>query len=300
MAEPLVRYRSTDEDSGRWARFPFRTGDIVISTRSKAGTTWMQMICALLVFQHPRLPAPLPELSPWLDWLVEPLDDVVARLEAQRHRRFIKTHTPLDGVPLDSRATYIVVCRHPLDAAVSLYHQGDNLDRERIHALTGQPGSAKPRPPRPSLHEWLVSWIDDRADPRAALDSLDGVLHHVRDAWARRDDDNVVLVHYADLSRDLAGQMRRLARLLHLPVPADRWAELVTAASFERMRERAAVLAPDPSGVLKDRQAFFRSGATRAGRDVLSPGELRRYERRVAELASRDTVRWLHHGSTAG
>jgi hypothetical protein len=33
----------------------------VISTRSKSGTTWAQMICALLVFQHPVLSAPLPE-----------------------------------------------------------------------------------------------------------------------------------------------------------------------------------------------------------------------------------------------
>ena len=43
------RYESDDEDSARWIGFPFRAGDIVISTRSKSGTTWMQMICALLV-----------------------------------------------------------------------------------------------------------------------------------------------------------------------------------------------------------------------------------------------------------
>jgi hypothetical protein len=116
-----VRYRSSDEDSGRWSGFPFRDGDIVISTRSKSGTTWMQMICALLVFQTPDLPAPLSELSPWLDWLVSPRSEVYRRLSAQKHRRFIKTHTPLDGIPLDARATYIVVARDPLDMAVSLY-----------------------------------------------------------------------------------------------------------------------------------------------------------------------------------
>ena len=64
MTELPVRYVSADEDSGRWERFAFRQGDIVISTRSKSGTTWLQMICALLVFQTPDLPAPLPELSP--------------------------------------------------------------------------------------------------------------------------------------------------------------------------------------------------------------------------------------------
>ena len=50
MLTPIHRYRSDEEDSARWTGFPFRDGDIVISTRSKSGTTWMQMICALLVF----------------------------------------------------------------------------------------------------------------------------------------------------------------------------------------------------------------------------------------------------------
>jgi aryl sulfotransferase len=108
VPELPVRYRSADEDSARWTGFPFRAGDIVISTRSKTGTTWVQMICALLIFQTPDLPAGLGQLSPWLDFLTSPRDEVYARLAAQEHRRFIKTHTPLDGIPFDRRATYIV------------------------------------------------------------------------------------------------------------------------------------------------------------------------------------------------
>src|SRR5436305_9677088 len=116
-----VRYRSADEDSGRWLAFPFRRGDIVISTRSKSGTTWMQMICALLVFQTVDLPAPLAQLSPWLDWLTTGQRQMYDQLAAQRHRRFIKTHTPLDGVPIEPEVSYLVVARHPLAVAVSLY-----------------------------------------------------------------------------------------------------------------------------------------------------------------------------------
>src|ERR1700677_538611 len=119
-AAPLRRYTAPDEGSARWWGFPSRPGDIVVSTRSKSGTTWVQMICLLLVFGRPELPDRLGRLSPWLDWLVEPEADVFARLAAQTHRRVIKTHTPLDGVPLHPRVTYIVVGRHPLDVAVSL------------------------------------------------------------------------------------------------------------------------------------------------------------------------------------
>jgi aryl sulfotransferase len=291
----LVHYRSSDEDSARWQSFVVRDGDIVISTRSKSGTTWMQMICALLVFQTPQLPAPLGELSPWIDWLVVPWDEIAAVLDAQTHRRFVKTHTPLDGVPMDPRATYIVAARHPLDAAVSLYHQGMNLDRARIAELTGQPQPDRPAAPRP-IAEWMDRWIDADDDPRDALDSLPGVMHHLTDAWARRDESNVVLVHYEDLSQDLGGEMRRLADHLRIVVPPDRWSELVDAARFESMRDRAAELAPDPNGVLKSRERFFRRGSSGAAGELLDDEQLGRYHARAAELAPPDLLSWLHRG----
>ena len=277
----MIRYQSPDEDSWRWLGFPFRQGDIVISTRSKSGTTWMQMMCLLLIFQEPQLPDRLAMLSPWLDWLVTPRDEVYARLAAQHHRRVIKTHTPLDGVPVDERATYIVVARHPLDMAVSLYHQGGNIDRERWRALTGQPAQLTPAPARPGLHDWLLGWIDQDTDPREDLDSLPGVLLHLSDAWARRAQPNVILAHYTDLSADLDGQMRQLALRLGIDVPGDRWPSLVEAASFDSMRDRAATSVPDPVDVLKDHVAFFRRGTSGAAREVLSADEIDRYHARV-------------------
>ena len=54
-------------DSARWDGFEFRPDDIVISTPPKCGTTWTQMICALLVFQTTDVRPPLDVISPWLD-----------------------------------------------------------------------------------------------------------------------------------------------------------------------------------------------------------------------------------------
>jgi aryl sulfotransferase len=288
------RYRSPDEDSARWLGFPFRSDDIVISTRSKSGTTWVQMICALLVFGTPELPERLERLSPWLDWLVTPRPDVYAALEAQTHRRFIKTHTPLDGVPLESRVTYIVVVRHPLDMAVSLYHQGDNLNRTRLRELLGHPEPATPPPARPPLPAWVRRWIDRDEDPRQALDSLPGVLWHFADAWARREEPNVVLVHYDDLARDLEGEMRRLAARLGICVPDDTWPALVHAATFEAMRREASALAPEATGVLKDSARFFRRGSSGEGREVLTAAEVEHYHQRAATMAPPDMLTWLH------
>jgi hypothetical protein len=283
-------YRSPDEDSSRWQQFRWRDGDIVISTRSKHGTTWMQMICALLIFGTAELPAPLPRLSPWVDWLGLSMDELMQRLEVQEHRRFVKTHTPLDGVPIYPGTTYIVVARNPLDAAVSLYHQGDNLDRHKMHELTGAPLPTKPRPP---LRDWLLEWIEADPEPAEELDSLPGVMWHLRDAWERRNEPNVILTHYADLSGNLDGEMRRLAERLDIAIDENRWPHLVRAATFDDMRRRADEIVP-AMGVLKSSQAFFRRGGSGAAAAVLTSDKLRRYDERIATLASRDLLAWLN------
>ncbi len=67
---------------------PFRDGDIFISTRSKSGTTWVQMTCALVVFGRAQVQDSIDRLSPWPDWLGTLRDEVYDRLAAEDHRRF--------------------------------------------------------------------------------------------------------------------------------------------------------------------------------------------------------------------
>ena len=293
MAGSPRRYQSHDEDSARWVGFPYRDDDIVISTRSKTGTTWVQMICALLIFQQPRLPAPIAQLSPWLDHLIASRDQVFAQLAAQQHRRFIKTHTPLDGIPLDPRVTYLITARHPLDVAVSLYHHSGNIDRARLRQLIGRPEPAPPPPPPPPLHDWLLGWIADDHDPAERLDSLPGLMWHLSDAWARRGQPNILLVHYDNLSADLAGQMRWLADRLGITVPGHVWPALVRAATFESMSGDADRNVPT-AGLLKSNAAFFRRGRSGAGHEVLSAAEIAAYQGRAARLAPPGLLSWLH------
>lgn len=59
----------------------------------------MQRICAALVFQSPKLDVPMDALSPWIDMRVACPDFTMPLIEAQAHRRYIKTHLPLDALP---------------------------------------------------------------------------------------------------------------------------------------------------------------------------------------------------------
>ena len=139
----------------------------------------------------------------------------------------------------------------------------------------------------------MLEWIANDADPREYLDSLPGVMWHLSGAWARRNEPNVLLVHYDNLAADLEGQMRWLAGQLGIAVPAQAWPFLVQAATFENMSARADTLVPD-AGILKSNAAFFRRGTSGEGRQILSDEEVAAYYARAAQLAPADMLTWLH------
>jgi hypothetical protein len=300
-----VRYQTLLSDSGRWDGFDLRADDIVISTPAKCGTTWTQMICALLVFQTDELPAPLDLLSPWLDMLTRDRDDVVADLDAQTHRRFIKSHTPYDGLPHDNRVTYICVGRDPRDVALSWDNHMANTDLVALltarDTAVGNEDLAEllpdgPPPRAETEIERFWEWVDaplGMAGPRG--ESLANLVHHVSTFWARRDDPNVLLVHYDDLKADLDGQMRIVSAHLGIAVDEARWPALVQAATFDRMRANADRVAPDTTNrIWQDNQQFFHRGTSGQWRTLLDDADLDRYSARVAQVAPDDIARWLH------
>jgi len=60
-------------------------------------------------------------------------------------------------------------------------------------------------------HYWLLEWIDTAPGPHVHYHYLAEMLRHLSAAWSLRHEPNVVLVRYADLSANLAGEMRSLA-----------------------------------------------------------------------------------------
>jgi aryl sulfotransferase len=305
----LRRYRSVVADSARWEGFEFRAGDVVISTPPKCGTTWTQMLVALLVFGSPDFPRKLSEISLWLDMQLAAKDDVFARLEAQTHRRFIKSHTPLFGLPYDERVTYICVGRDPRDVAVSCRHHLANLDLEQFlkvreqavglddlaELVPPQAGAPRESGDRPDP---IVEYLEtDFESDNLNVMTLSYVLHHLQSFWDRRDAANIALFHYADLQADLPGQLRRLATVLDIELDDTRVNELAAAASFAAMRDNAEMVAPNSDmHIWHNTSDFFHRGSNGQWREAFDDEMLQRYDERVASLATPDLLAWAHSG----
>lgn len=299
----MRRYQGFLADSSRWERFQLRDDDIVISTPSKCGTTWMQHIVGMLVLDRPVLDAPISTLSPWLDMLVRTEDEVVGILEAQQHRRWIKTHTPLDGLPLHPTVTYITVIRHPLDVALSHRDHLANQDDQRTFdlrlAAAGQPEPSFDRGPEDPA-AFLRWFIDNDLPPTGTgPNGLADYCEQVTTYWEARHLPNVHLFHYQDLWLDLPVEMRRVADCLGVTVDEPRWPAFVDAATLDSMRSRATDTAPEAHlGLWRQATDFFRSGGERGWASLLTDAETAHFHERLEHLAQ-DATPWVLRGRSA-
>lgn len=300
----MRHYRGFMADSARWARFRLRDDDVIITTPSKCGTTWMQTIVALLLRQRFDLP-PIGTISPWLDMLLRTDEEVFAILDGQTDRRFIKTHTPLDGLPMRDSITYIAVVRHPLDVAMSDRDHAANMKRdhaielrtaavgeyERIRTYVELPDDAS---------EFLRWFIDsDELPTGSGPNGLADFCEQARTYWDARDQPNVHLFHYSDMWNDLYGEMRRVATALNVSVGDDLWPELVSAATLQSMRSRATHTAPDAHlDLWRKPEGFFAVGGRRDWASLLSDDDLAHFEERLNTLAG-DAAPWVVDGRSA-
>jgi aryl sulfotransferase len=285
---PIEReYRSVVFDNRRWEKFHARPGDIFVCTPPKCGTTWMQTIVVALLFPDGDAPGPVMNIAPWIDARFEPVDVVLARLDAQTHRRTIKTHTPADGIPWFPEASYIVVGRDGRDAFMSFHNHMANMRPELIMQLAGTAiedgiDLGTGIPPVEDIHEFFAWWLEEKM-----------LFDHIGTFWSHRDEANVLFVHYDDMKADLEGSMRGVAEFLGIEVDESRWPALVDRCTFASMKARSDEIGeflPFVGGA----DTFLFKGTNGRWRDVLTDAELAAFEIRSAELLPPDAAAWLN------
>jgi aryl sulfotransferase len=295
-------YRNHHLDSTRWDGFVPRDDDIFVTTAYKAGTTWTQRILAALVFGPRRLDASLIDISPWIDSrIMGPIEPMLERVEAQRHRRFIKSHLAADGLRFFPQAKYLVVGRDTRDVFMSMFNHYSGYT-ELMYMLfndADRPGPEFPRcpaTPREMWPRWIgEGWFDWEADGWPFWSHH----HHLATWWEVRDLPNVLFVHYGDLKADPETEMRRIAEFCGFDVTEDAWPALVAIVGLGAMREEAQGT-DDPMSMVWTGGAtqFFYRGTNGRWRDVLTDDDLALYETAAATLDPK-LRGWLEHGRHA-
>lgn len=293
-------YQCHHFDSTRWDYFEPRDDDIVIATSYKAGTTWTQAIVAHLLFPDGNLPGPPAVLSPWLDMRIVPLEVVLNGLRAQPHRRFLKTHLPLDGLRYDERLKYLYIARDARDVFMSLWNHYSTMTDEAFalfNLLPGREGDEFPPPPE-DIHDFWRAWTT-RGSFAWESDGWPYWSHlaNVQSWWNYRDLPNLQLIHYADLLADTEGEIRRIAAFLEIDVPASAWPGIVKAVSFVEMKRQGERYAPGGGQFWKGgAQTFLHKGTNGRWREVLSDEELTLYDAACERALTPDCRRWLENG----
>ncbi len=258
----------------------------MVSTPPKSGTTWTQGILALLIFGDPRVDAAISRKAPWIDITTPEQDAIITALNAQTGRRQIKTHTPLDGIPLWPDLRYISVFRHPIDVHLSFRRHVTHMKEEVLADIYPS-----------DVHEGFRIFLEGDHRDGASLVSIVDHFHSVLELAGQK---NFLCLHYADMQRDLYAAVHQIAQhisITHSPALMD---ELTDAASFESMKanaERFAVSARE--GFWHNDADFFDSGTSGKWRGVLTDTDLAAYEARMAALLTKDERDWLEHGGTS-
>ena len=299
-------YRTWLIDSDRWRSFRPRSGDVVVATYPKSGTTWMQRILSLLIFRSGQ-PVALDSLFPWLEVNRRPIEDVVAGLEAQEHRRSVKTHVPFDAIPKLDGVKFIHVARDGRDVAMS-YH--DHCAAYRPAALArmdaiglADPSLGKPYPrvdPSAAVyfHNWLtVGAIDGQSDGTPYL----SYFAYEKSFFDSRRNPQLLFVHYNDLRVDLVSEMRRIVDFMGVDIPSDEIAALAGFATFDSMSRDAAKLVPEYARNFGGSTLpFINKGGAGRWRGIFQAADLALFEKKLRAAVPEPYADWLLAGRIAG
>lgn len=279
-------------DSTIWNDLKFRDDDIVIATWAKSGTTWTQQIIAQLLF-GPDKDRAVAEMSPWLDIRVPPRAVKLLAVEAQTHRRFLKTHLPVDALVFSPKAKYIYIGRDARDVVWSLYNHHVNANQTWYAALNDTPGRIGPPigSPAATVQQCWREWLDGDGHPFWPF------WENVRTWWEIRHLPNVMFIHFAEMKRDMEGQMRRIAAFISAPIDESKWPEMVEQCSFEWMKKNATKSTP-LGGAFWDggAETFVHKGVNGRWKDTLGAEECAEYEARAVQELGPECAHWLKTG----
>lgn len=252
----------------------------------------MQQIVAQLIWGG-RDDYILSEVSPWIDCRFPTQAERLALVETQTHRRFLKSHVPVDCLVFSLQAKYIYIGRDGRDILWSLYNHHCTMKPDVIAGIDAVP--ERTGPPLgiagDSVVDYFRDWLARDGYPWWPF------WEHVRSWWQVRGLPNVCLVHFANLKADMPGEIRKLAAFLEIEIQAANWNRILEHCSFDYMKSHADQTAPFGGSLWeKGGKNFMHKGVNNRWRDVLTQDDNALYQALALEKLGAECAHWLATG----
>ena len=219
-----------EKHKDRIKNFTLKDGDICLLTYPKCGTMWAQELISLVRnnFDFKKTQEiPLTERGVMLDFpflagvLAKdglPVESMLERMENAPSPRLILSHLPFALLPDDlfSKCKVIICLRNPKDTLVSKYHF------EKLIKVLGFVGD-------------FESYFDLFMDDCTIYGSY---FEHVKESWGNRHRDNVCLLFFEDMKKNLGENVRNVAKFLGKDFTDEQIEQSVEFLSFKKMKER--------------------------------------------------------------
>ncbi|AJQ93358.1 sulfotransferase domain-containing protein [Gynuella sunshinyii] len=290
----MKKYENRFFNSTAWEEFKFRNDDIIVASYAKAGTTLVQQILAQLIFEG-KEDINLSALSPWLDSVYPEASIKLEALEAQNHRRFIKTHLPCDYLPYNHNAKYLYITRDGRDIAWSLYRHQCAISEHAQQAIDSQSTPAKKlrviEAPTASVVDYFSEWLEKDGYPFWPF------WENIHSWWQQRNRTNLMLLHFDELTRDLSGQIQKIADFLEFPLSTAHHQLVLEHCQFDYMKNHAHRYVPETVSIWKDGgRAFFHRGESGGWKETLPPELSEKYQAMARIKLGEECSRWLLTG----
>ena len=232
-------------------------------------------------------------MSPWLDLRVPPKEVKLPEVEKQEHRRFIKTHLPVDALVFSPKAKYIYIGRDGRDVAWSMFNHHSNANDFWYHALNDTPGRVGPPIEKPTqdIVQYYRDWLDKDGFPFWPF------MENIKSWWEIRNLPNVHLIHFSNMKEDMPGEIKKVAAFLGIEIDPSKWEAILEHCSFDYMKKHSTKSVP-LGGAFWDggSDTFINKGINGRWREVLTEDDQQLYRAVAARELSPSCIEWLEGG----
>lgn len=241
-----------------------RESDLYVSTFSRSGTTWMQVILYQLTthgsmdFEH------IFDVSPWI--LYSAIRNTVPKQVPEP--RILKTHESMEFFPDTTKGKFIYVVRDGKDVLVSLFHHKRNS--------CGYKGS---------FDEHVKEFVDSTEQYNW--------FDHTRQWLENSSQLPIFIVRYEELKLNFTDSLQKIADFCGISLTDEIVQRTIERSSFEFMRQYQDKLGPhtshftgasDAAYMVRCPDQFVRHGQIGEGAQTLTPQQLQLYQQRFDEV----------------